>query len=360
MHGMMTPADPDGTIHQRQAPPTVFAEPNPVLVETTRGTRVESVHRGAVAVVRADGTLEAAWGDIDRPCYARSSIKPLQAIPLIETGAADHYRLGDRDIAIACASHGGEPEHVETVRAWLAAIGLTQTSLECGTHLPSHEPSMVALLSGGHKPSPLHNNCSGKHAGFLATARHVGDRIAGYIEPDHPAMQRWITVLSEMSDTDLTDAPRGLDGCSIPVVGLTLRATARAMARMADPTGLADARRLAIRRIRTAVANQPFMVAGTGRFCTDIMRATGSRALLKTGAEGFYCAALPEPGLGIALKIDDGAARAADVAMGALLRRFGAINADLAAALDEVLQPWLRNRNQKAVGRVRALPQWIS
>lgn len=353
-------AAPDETLPPLDLPPAVFSEANPVLAEATRGERVESVHRGAVAVMTASGTVAASWGDIDRPTYGRSAIKSLQAIPLVESGAADHYRLGDREIAIACASHGGEPEHVATVKAWLNGLGMPTGSLECGSHLPSHEPAAIALMRSGADPTPLHNNCSGKHAGFLCTAKHLGDRTDGYVEPDHPAMRRWFTVLSEMADTDLTGAPRGIDGCSIPVIGMTLRATARAMARIADPAGLSAGRRAAVERIRAANATEPFMVAGTGRFCTVVMQALGARALVKTGAEGFFCAALPERGLGIALKIDDGASRAAEVAMGALLRHFGVIDAATAEALQGVLRPWIRNRRNRIVGYVRALPQWMA
>lgn len=332
---------------------------NPVLVEVTRGTRIESFHRGAAAVLDAHGRLVAAWGDIERPVYARSAIKPLQAVSLVESGALDAYGLGTPELALACASHGGEPMHVERVEVWLERLGLGESDLECGPQPPSHGPARRALLQAGITPTRLHNNCSGKHAGFLTTARHHGEPTGGYPQPDHPSQQRWRRVFAELSESDLSDMANGTDGCGIPVIALGLRATALAMARLADPTNLSSSRADAARRIHAAMAAHPELVAGTGRFCTRVMAETGPQALVKTGAEGVFTAMLPEQGLGIVLKIDDGATRAAEVAMGALLLRYGVMNAKARDRLKDCLEPSVFNRAGLAVGAIRPAASWL-
>ncbi len=332
---------------------------NPVMVEVSRGTLVESRHRGAAAVVDASGRIVAAWGEIEEPVYARSAIKPLQALPLIESGAADRFALADEDIALACASHSGEPAHVERVASWLARIGLGPADLECGVQLPIGEQAAAALLRAGGTPSALHNNCSGKHAGFLTTALHYGEPTRGYIRADHPVQQRLRQLLAQMSGADLSATPSGIDGCGIPVIGMSLRATATAMARMANPAGLPHARAAAVERVLRAMTAAPFMVAGSGRFCTVLMRHLGKRAALKTGAEGFFTAALPELGLGVALKIDDGTARAAAVVVGGILGHLGVLGDADRIALADQLEPPVHNRAGVIVGRISPASGWL-
>ncbi len=336
-----------------------MAGPNPVLVEVSRGDMVESHHRGAAAVVSADGRLAAAWGDVERPVYARSAIKPLQALPLIETGAAEHFRLGDAEIALACASHGGEAAHIERVAAWLERIGLDVEHLECGPHLPFDESAAATLLRSGRRASALHNNCSGKHAGFLTTAVHLGEQNRGYIRPEHPVQRRLRQLLEELSGVDLAHAPTGVDGCGMPVIAMSLRATATAMARLAAPDVLSAARAAAARRIVAAMTAAPFMVAGSGHFCTRVMAQAGAAVVVKTGAEGVFTAALPRQGVGVALKIEDGAGRAATVAIGAILRHLGALTETDCRALSEVLEPPVLNRAGEPVGRMRAAATWL-
>lgn len=336
----------------------VAGNQNPMLVDVSRGDMIESRHRGSVAVVDLDGDLVVALGDIERPVFARSAIKPLQALPLLETGSAEGFEVSDEELALACASHGGEPKHVQAVEAWLHRLGLGCEDLECGTHLPTYQPAATLLLRSGGSASALHNNCSGKHAGFLATAMHLAEPTHGYSHADHPVQQRVRQTLENMSGEKLTDAPTGIDGCGIPVVGLSLRATANAMAKLGSPHGLAAKTARACERIVQAMASQPFMVAGTDRFCTEIMRVTGSDAIIKTGAEGFYAAVLPNKGLGIALKIDDGAARAAEVAMGAVLRHLETFGDSALQALAEQLEPPVRNWAGAIVGHLRPTPDW--
>ncbi len=336
-----------------------MSAPNPILVEVSRGDMVESYHRGAAAVVRANGQLVVAWGDVERAVYARSAIKPLQALALVETGAADRFRLGDEEIALACASHGGESAHIECVTRWLARVGLNPEDLECGPHLPLNEQAAAELLRAGALVSRLHNNCSGKHAGFLTTALHLGEPTRGYLNADHPVQRYWQQVLADMARADLTQAPVGVDGCGIPVRGLSLRETATAMARLADPTGLTATRAAAARAVVRAMIKAPFMVAGSGRFCTEVIRHAPVPLVVKTGAEGVFTAALPGKGLGIALKIDDGAARAAAVAIGAILISIGALDGAVRDRLADHLQPPVSNRTGLIIGHMRPAAAWL-
>ena len=328
---------------------------NPLLVEVTRGAMTESRHRAALAVVDSEGRVVLSAGDLERPVYARSAIKSIQAIALVESGAAEAFDVSEAELAMACASHSGEPRHVETAETWLARIGCSVADLECGPQLPGYEPAMIALLASGKLPTPAHNNCSGKHCGFVTLARHLGVETRDYRLIEHPVQQRILGVLESMTGLDLGDAPRGIDGCGIPVIGIPLGNIALAMARLGDPGDQPEARQAACRRIRQAVAAEPAMVAGTGRFDTRVMELTGEKALTKTGAEGVYCASFPELGLGVALKVDDGAARAAEILMGRLLRHFDILSEDAAAKLGGVLQAPVHNRAGLAVGEVRAV-----
>ncbi len=327
---------------------------NPVLVEVTRGPMVESRHRGSAVVVDTAGKVVAHWGDHTQPVYPRSAIKFLQAIPLIETGAAEAFGLGESEIALACASHGGEPRHTVAARDWLRTIGLDAADLECGPQWPNHEDTARAMAQAGETPTAVHNNCSGKHVGFLTTAVHMGEKTAGYIRIAHPVQQRILGTLEAMCGIDLGDAPRGIDGCAIPTVAVPLENLAYGMARFGAPDDLPPARAAACRRIAEAVAAKPFMVAGTGRYCTVVMRVTGRAALVKTGAEGVFCAALAEYGLGVALKCDDGEKRAAEVMMSAVLRRSGVLTPEMEVELADRITVPVTNRNGAKVGEIRA------
>ena len=334
---------------------------NPVLVEVVRGDAVESRHRGAAAVVDAAGRLVESWGDIGRPVYARSAAKPLQALPLIESGAAARFRLTDIEIALACASHSGEAEQTLVVAAWLERLGLSPTDLECGAHMPMDEAAARAIIRNGGQPSALHNNCSGKHAGFLTAAVHLGEPTAGYIGLNHPVQQRVTAALAEMAGFDAYRAPKGVDGCGIPVIGLSLEALARGMARLGAPSSvLGEGRVAACRRIVTAMVAHPRTVAGTGRFDTIAMGAGRGAFATKTGAEGVYVVIAPGRGLGAALKIDDGASRAAEVAMAHLLDHLGLLDDAGRMGLSAYLAPRLRNWAGTPIGALRAAADWLS
>ncbi|WP_026381637.1 asparaginase [Afifella pfennigii] len=327
---------------------------NPILVEVTRGAVVESRHRGAFAVLDARGDILAAAGDIESPVFPRSAVKAIQALPLVESGGAAAFGYGGAELALAQASHGGEPAHVALAKSMLKRAGLDEAALLCGAQLPSHAPAAEALLRRGEEPGPLHNNCSGKHAGMLAVCAHLGFDPAGYVEPDHPVQRLVRQALEDVTGAGHVEALCGIDGCSIPTYAVPLEALAAGFARLATGAGLSPARAAAASAVLAAAAEHPWHVAGTGRFCTGAMQALGAGALVKTGAEGVFCAALPQAGLGIALKIDDGASRASEAAMAEILAR-------LVPQGSKGLARWrprmLRNRRDIHIGEVRAVAE---
>jgi len=307
---------------------------NPVLVNSWRGDVIENRHRGAIAVCDPKGRLIHSWGDVDALVYPRSSVKLLQALPLVESGAADHFNLDAAELALACSSHSAEPVHTEAVKHWLSRIELDEEALECGPHAPLHEATAQALLRQQREPGRIHNNCSGKHTGMLTTSRYLGEETRGYIEREHPAQQRWFDALGEMAGTDLRGLPWNCDGCGIPVIAMPLSAIATAFARVAVPDDLAPGRADAVNRLATAIAANPFMLAGSGRLGSKIIELSGRRTLVKSGADGVYVAALQQQGLGVALKIDDGNGQAAEVAILSILHHLGGLHADELAQLD--------------------------
>ena len=326
---------------------------NPVLVDVLRGGQVESRHRGSLAVVDAEGGLVFGLGDIEARVYPRSAVKALQALPLIESGAADKYGLSEAELALACASHGGEPLHAQTALAMVAKAGRSLDTFECGAHWPM-TPHVARELAKSATPTALHNNCSGKHAGFICASCAMDEDPKGYIGAGHLVQREVRAAMEQMTGAELTPDFCGTDGCSIPTYGLPLKALALGFARFATGHTLAPRRAAATMRLRRAVAHHPFMVAGTGRFDTDVMQVLGERAFVKLGAEGVYCAALPEQGYGIAIKCDDGAERAGEMMMAAVLAKFLPLNTAEAAALEARLYPNLINWNGIEVGQIRA------
>jgi L-asparaginase II len=259
---------------------------NPVLVEATRGGQVESRHRGVVAVSDAEGKLVLALGDVEAAVFPRSAIKALQALPLVESGAADKWKLSDAEIALACSSHSGAPIHVETAKSMLAKCGCDQGALECGVHWPLDAEAARALAASGGTASALHNNCSGKHAGFICLSGAADVAPKNYVKYEHHAQRQVRSALAEMTATKLDDAPWGIDGCAIPTYAIPLRALAQGFARFGTGVGLEPGRAAAAKRIRAACAAHPDLVAGAGRFDTALMETLRARAFLKTGAEG--------------------------------------------------------------------------
>lgn len=335
-----------------------MAAKNPLIVEVTRGAMVESRHRGAAVVMDAKGKAVHAWGEIERIVCPRSAIKPLQALAVVETGAAEAFAVTDAELALASASHGGQAEHTDAVLAWLERIGLGADDLECGAHEPLDAETAKAKVRAGESSGAADNNCSGKHAGMLTTAKHLGEETAGYTRPGHPVQQRLRAILTDMGGADLSQAPEGTDGCGIPVFGMPLSAMARAMARMADTGSLEAGRAEAAGRIVAAMMSNPLLVGGRGRFDTVAMEAANGVFAVKTGAEGMHGAILPGLGLGVAVKIDDGARRATQVAMAAILDHLGVLDEEAKTALAGFLETPVLNARGERVGEIRMAKGW--
>jgi L-asparaginase II len=317
--------------------------PDPILVELTRGDLVESAHRAAVAVCDADGRIVAEWGDTERMVFPRSAIKMIQALPLVESGGADAFGLSDEHLALACASHSGEPMHTGRVGAWLGMIGAADKDLRCGPHYPYGEPARDAMVRAGETPLHIHNNCSGKHTGFLTLARHLGAPLDAYVETVHPVQLAVMDAIAGVAGVPVGSWGLGIDGCSAPNFALPLSRWAYAMARLATGKGLSAARAQAANRLVSAMAAHPELMSGTGRACAHFIRATEGRAIVKTGAEGVFVAILPGRGLGVALKIVDGATRASETLMAACLVKLGALDPHHPTAklyLDAPIRNW--------------------
>ncbi len=326
---------------------------NPILVEVTRdpeqGRFVESVHRGAVAVVSAGGQVLMSLGDIETPMCPRSTLKPLQALALLESGAIEHFDLGEKEIALACASHSGEPTHTTTVAEWLRKIDCSIDMFECGPHLPVHEGSAHRLIEARHKPNALHNNCSGKHTGFMTLARHMGVDVAGYTKLDHPVQQLIASVIGEMVGYDVSAHPVGPDGCNAPNYALPLTSLAHGLARLGRTESLSPKRASAASAMLGAIEHHPHLIAGEGRVCTRLVPHLIGGGLVKSGAEGCYGAVLPKLGVGVALKVDDGAGRASGLVLAHVINRLGCLDASN-EDLGDILEPEVVNTVGRTVG----------
>jgi L-asparaginase II len=330
-------------------------KPAQPMVELWRGGRMESVHAGHAVICDAQGAIIEAWGDPEAVIYPRSSCKMLQALPLVESGAADAAGLSEAQLALACASHQGAAIHTGMVTRWLADLGMAEADLRCGAHEPYDRAERDRLILSHEAPCQIHNNCSGKHAGFLTMVRHVK---AGpeYVEVDHP-LQRAIRAAFE-EVTEEASPGYGIDGCSAPNFATSVHGLARAMARFAVAGGAGDGRDRAMHRLTRAMAAHPELVAGEGRACTELMRAMDGRVAIKTGAEGVFIAIVPERRVGIALKIADGASRASEAAVAALLVRLGVLDADHPATRKR-LNAVQRNWRGIETGDIRLAPGFV-
>jgi L-asparaginase II len=289
---------------------------NPIIADVKRGGIVESVHRGAFVVVDAQGKVLASAGDIARPIYPRSAIKAFQALPLLQSGGAQALQLSDEELALLCASHDGEPDHVRVAGQILHKCGCAEHHYECGSHWPSSRDAANALLRGGQKPRAIHNNCSGKHAGMIAMANHLGVEVAGYVKPQHAVQQNVAKAMGDICDVNLAHAPMAMDGCSVPTWAMGLRNMALGFARLSQPDHVHGQKLIA------AVRAHPFMVAGSQGFDTRIMQAV-PRLFIKFGAEAVHCGVVAHAGIGFAMKCDDGAKRAVEVAVARMLAGLG-------------------------------------
>ena len=327
----------------------------PVLVEAVRGMTVESRHRGSVVAVDSSGALAVELGDAEHMVFPRSAIKPIQAaLVMAETGAAQAFDVSDQELALACSSHSGEVVHVLAVREWLLRLGYRPCNLECGAHDPVDPDALHELYRAQGNAGPEHNNCSGKHAAFLTICRNRGVAPEGYLAPDHPVQAEVCRAMADMCEVDLARADLAIDGCGVPSIAMPLHALALGMARLADPSRLPRARAEACGGIVKAMAAHPVMVAGTKRFGAALLTAGRGRFVSKTGAEGVYCAAWPERKLGIAVKVEDGAGRAAEVVIAHILRKLGALDDEGWAALGGRQNPAIKNWAGTEVGDIRA------
>ncbi|HWT09944.1 MAG TPA: asparaginase [Roseomonas sp.] len=321
------------------------------LAEIRRGGILESLHHGVAVVADADGRILQSWGDPSFVTFPRSSLKPFQAIPLVETGAADAAGLTEEHRALACASHNAEDFQVALVRGWLERLGLAESALVCGPDMPRSQADQAAIWRSGGDRSRIYHNCSGKHCGFLTLTKHLGAPVANYDDPAHPAQRLYLEAFSELLGLDAAALPRGIDGCGLPAVALPVDAMAKAAARWAAEKGATESRRTAIHRLQSAIRAYPDHLSGRDSATGKIVRATQGRVLLKGGAEGFVVGFVPDQGIGIAVKFADGAARAKMGVFAALLGRLGLV--DAADSLAEAVEGEIRDSNGKPVGSTK-------
>lgn len=334
-------------------PATVDVHPDP-LVRVMRGGRVESVHRGHVAVVDASGKLLAWAGEPRLLVFPRSAYKPFQAVPLVESGAWDRSGLGDEALALVAGSHSGTDRHAEVARSILGAAQADESALRCGSHPPYDDATAAALRARGEDPAPIRHNCSGKHAGMLLLARHLGAPLPSYVDPRHPVQRRIFERFAEILGEPWVDPEPAIDGCSAPTPRLPLTTLAHSFALLASGRDATGKEVPALARIRDAMRRHPEMVAGEGRLDTLLMRALPG-AIAKAGAEGVHATGIPDRGIGIAVKIEDGTRRALGPAVTSTLEALGLIGAREKAALAQHAGDRLRNFAGLEVGAVRGV-----
>lgn len=329
-----------------------MASKNPLVVEVTRGAVVESLHNVVAVVVNESGALKDFWGQPQFLTYPRSGIKMLQALPFVESGAVEKFGLSDKHIALACASHKAEKDHLEALNEWMTKAGIKESNFVCGPHLPYDEIAAHEMIRKGLKPTVLCNNCAGKHSGIISTCLHLGEDPTGYDKYEHNAQKRLRKVLTETMKMDHSKMVYASDGCGIPTYSVTVQAMAVGMSTFINPKET-PTRKIAVDRIIKAVSSQPFYLAGSDHFVTSVIEKTQGRAIIKGGAEGIYCGFLPEKKLAFAVKASDGGARAAQVATAAVLLNFGGLTADEFKALSKYTQPVVTNWKGDVVGQIR-------
>jgi L-asparaginase II len=320
-----------------------------VLAEVTRGGMVESVHFGSIAVVDLNGNLVAWTGDPDLLLYFRSCAKPFQAVPVIESGAADRFGFTPAESALCCASHSGTEAHQRQVRAMLAKLGLDEGALQCGSPPPFDEDAFARVQAGLVPKSPTQCDCSGKHTGMLATCLHLGYPIETYLDPGHPLQQAILEIIAELCNVPRESIALGTDGCSLPTFGSTLRAFARAFAELAAPRS----HTAALTRLRDAMIAHPENVGGPDQFVTDLIEVARGAVVAKTGAEGLFCIGVPERGLGIAIRIADGSFRPEAQVAGECVRQLGVVPEAILQELRELHDSIIYNHNRRVVGEIR-------
>lgn len=323
------------------------------LVEVSRGEVTESVHRGHIAAMDSRGKLIAYVGNPQHYGYMRSAAKLLQVIPLLEARGDEQFGLTEAETALCCASHSGEPAHVNTALSILNKLGLGESALECGPQEPMYKPAADVLKQEGLQPSQLHNNCSGKHAGMLALAKAMDVSIEQYTRLAHPVQQKMLHTVANMCGVPAESIKLGIDGCGVPVFAVPLASLAYAYARLGSPEELSPKRAAACRKIIQVICKHPYYVAGTDRFDTRLAEVTQGRIIGKMGAEGVYALTVPDRGIGVAVKIEDGAERALYPAAAEALMQLEAVTRKEADQLAEFHHPHVLNRRGEIVGVIR-------
>lgn len=322
------------------------------LVEVTRSELVESIHSGSISVVDSKGQQLAHIGNPEQVAFMRSSEKPLQALPVVESGAADSFHFSESEIAVICGSHSGELFHVDSVKSILDKIGISEGALVCSARYPLHRQSSNKLISEGKKPHPIHNPCSGKHAGMLALSIILGYSTEGYHSIDHPIQQLILETISDMTEVEKNEIKIGIDGCGVPVHGISLKSMALSFAKLTNPKDLPAKRGLAAKRIVNAMKNNPEMVAGSGRLCTELMQST-DKIVTKVGAEGIYCVGIPEKNIGIAIKIDDGGTRAISSIVIEVLNQLEILDESELNSINSLHYPPIKTHQKEVIGKIR-------
>ena len=326
---------------------------NPILVEVMRGGVLESFHRGVICVVDKDGNIIYSVGDVQQMCYPRSALKFFQHIPLIESGAFEHFGFTMEELAIMCGSHNGEQEHVRVATQILEKIGLTKEDLLCGAQAPTLSVDRRRLTAEGKKPEKIHNNCSGKHAGFLAMAKYLNSDIATYTDPNHPLQQQILQVAADFHEYPKEQMTIGIDGCSAPIFAIPVYNQAVAYKNLVHPVNFSEKRQKACAMIIEAITTYPFMVAGSERYCTDMMKICGKRIIGKTGAEGIYSLGFLEEKMGCSIKIDDGKMLPQYNVAEKVIEQTGIFSSSELAPLAHYKQEDIKNYAQIVTGEIR-------
>jgi L-asparaginase II len=328
---------------------------NPVLVEVMRGGTLESFHRGVICVVNREGKVIFSRGDIEQVCFPRSALKYFQHFPLLESGAVENFGFTMEELALMCGSHNGEKAHVELVESILKKAGLDRSQLRCGPQYPALKDDVVKLHKADQPPHDIHNNCSGKHAGFLAACIYSGYSTDDYLDPAHPLQQQIMQVAGEMYEYPKAKMTVAIDGCSAPIFSIPVLNQALGYKNLVHPVQFSEKRRKACKMIEEAVSSYPFMVAGTHRYCTDMMQVCGERIIGKTGAEGVYCLSLRKEGIGCCIKIDDGKMLPQYNVAQKFIEATGIYREDELRSLRHYLAEPIRNYNKMETGEIRVV-----
>jgi L-asparaginase II len=323
------------------------------VVSVSRGSLIECYHRGHIVAVNASGKSLYHLGNPSYKTYARSTAKLFQTLPLLESGGADHFGLSTEEIAIVCASHNGEPEHVAAVERIFAKLNIDISLLQCGSHEPKHKETRIKMRENHLQPTALHHNCSGKHAGMLALALHLQSSLSDYISPNHPVQLRMLEMLSELTQIEKHEIVQAVDGCGVPVYGMNINKLALAFARFGSQQGLPKEKAEACRRIISAVTQHPFYLAGSQRFDTRLIEITKGRIIGKMGAEGIYGVTIPTSSMGIVVKIEDGAERALYPTVIETLKQLYLLNESELIQLTDFHTQWVHNNRGEIVGQIK-------